>query len=83
MPDARLRDLLIARAHAGVDVRVIAPGDKNDVDVSKVGQRRSYAPLLAAGIRIYEYQPTMMHAKAMSSTTASPSSARSTSIRCR
>jgi cardiolipin synthase A/B len=65
VPDARLRDLLIARARAGVDVRVLAPGDKNDVAASKLGQRRSYPPLLAAGIRIYEYQPTMMHAKAM------------------
>jgi cardiolipin synthase len=65
VPDDHLRDLLIARARSGVDVRVIAPGDKNDVTASKIGQRRGYPPLLAAGIRIYEYQPTMMHAKAM------------------
>jgi cardiolipin synthase A/B len=65
VPDDRLRDLLIARARAGVDVRVIAPGDKNDVEASKLGQRHGYPPLVAAGIRIYEYQPTMMHAKAM------------------
>ena len=64
-PDARLRDLLIARAKAGVDVRVIAPGDKNDVTVSKIAQRRGYARLLAGGLRIWEYQPSMMHAKAM------------------
>jgi len=65
VPDDRLRDLLIAKARAGVDVRIIAPGDKNDVTVSKIEQRRSYPPLRAAGIRIFEYQPTMMHAKAM------------------
>jgi cardiolipin synthase len=46
-------------------VRVLAPGDKNDVLASKLGQRHGYPPLLAAGIRLFEYQPTMMHAKAM------------------
>ena len=42
-----------------------APGDKNDVTASKLGQRHGYPPLVAAGIRIYEYQPSMMHAKTM------------------
>jgi len=65
VPDDRLRDLLIKKAQAGVDVRLIVPGDKNDVPISKVEQRRSYPPLVAAGIRIFEYQPTMMHAKTM------------------
>jgi cardiolipin synthase len=65
VPDDRLRDLLVAKAKAGVDVRVLAPGDKNDVLASKVGQRRSYPPLLAAGVHLFEFQPTMMHAKAM------------------
>jgi cardiolipin synthase len=65
VPDDRLRDLLVKKAKQGVDVRVLAPGDKNDVLASKLGQRHGYAPLLAAGIRVFEYQPTMMHAKAM------------------
>ncbi|MCU1283499.1 MAG: cls1 [bacterium] len=65
VPDAHLRELLIAKARQGVDVRVIAPGDKNDVTASKLGQRHGYPPLLAAGIRVFEYQPTMMHAKTM------------------
>ena len=63
VPDARMRDLLVAKAKQGVDVRVLAPGDKNDVLASKVAQRRGYPALLAAGIRVFEYQPTMMHAK--------------------
>ena len=64
-PDDHVRDLLIAKARAGVDVRLILPGEKNDVGVAKIAQRRSYPPLRAAGIRIFEYQPTMMHAKTM------------------
>ncbi|MDB4967103.1 MAG: cls1 [Myxococcales bacterium] len=65
VPDAVLRDLLLRKRREGVDVRILVPGDKNDVTASKLGQRNSYPPLLAAGIRIFEYQPSMMHAKTM------------------
>jgi cardiolipin synthase len=65
VPDQRLSDLLVDRARHGVDVRILMPGDKNDVEAAKLGQRRAYAPLVAAGVRLYEYQPTMMHAKTM------------------
>ena len=65
VPDDRLSALLVDRARHGVDVRVLAPGDKNDVTASKIGQRRSYGPLLAAGVQLFEYQPTVMHAKTM------------------
>lgn len=65
VPDARLSALLIDRARHGVDVRILMPGDKNDVAAAKLGQRHSYGPLADAGIKLYEFQPTMMHAKAM------------------
>jgi cardiolipin synthase len=65
VPDDVLRDLLVRKRREGVDVRLLVPGDKNDVTASKIGQRNSYGPLLAAGIRIFEYQPSMMHAKVM------------------
>jgi cardiolipin synthase len=65
VPDDTLRDLLVRKRREGVDVRLLVPGDKNDVTASKIGQRNSYGPLLAAGIRIFEYQPSMMHAKVM------------------
>jgi cardiolipin synthase len=53
------------RARAGVDVRVLAPGDHNDQKVITVAQRAAYDELLQAGVRIWEYQPSMMHAKTM------------------
>jgi cardiolipin synthase len=53
-PDARLTALLIDRARHGVDVRLIMPGDKNDVTAAKILQRQSYGPLAAAGIRLYQ-----------------------------
>lgn len=56
---------LAAAAARGVDVRVIAPGPVNDKALPYYASRRLYGPLLAAGVRIFEYQPAMMHAKAM------------------
>jgi cardiolipin synthase len=65
VPDQELIKLLIEKAKQGVDVRVLAPGRKNDVRIAKIGQRRLYNVLLDGGVKIYEYQPVMMHAKTM------------------
>lgn len=65
VPDASLLQLLCEKAREGVDVRVLAPGSKNDIPIAGIGQRRLYKELLGAGIQVYEYQPAMMHAKTM------------------
>lgn len=65
VPDRSLQNLLIARARDGVDVRVLAPGPHHDVAIVLAGQRRTYARLLAGGVRIYEYGASMMHAKTL------------------
>jgi cardiolipin synthase A/B len=59
---AFLRQLVRLR-RSGVDVRVLVPGPINDVALARAAQRSTYRPLLAHGVRIWEYQPTMMHAK--------------------
>ncbi|RYZ42570.1 MAG: hypothetical protein EOO71_07250 [Myxococcaceae bacterium] len=64
-PNDALMQLLMERAKAGVDVRVLAPGDKNDQRAITVLQRQTYDALLAAGVRLWEFQPSMMHAKTM------------------
>ncbi|WP_052420719.1 phospholipase D-like domain-containing protein [Hyalangium minutum] len=64
-PNEPLTALLVEQARAGVDVRVLAPGDKNDHTSITLAQRATYDTLLAAGVRIWEYQPSMMHAKTM------------------
>jgi cardiolipin synthase len=64
-PNEPLTALLVERARAGVDVRVLAPGDKNDHTSITLAQRATYDTLMAAGVRIWEYQPSMMHAKTM------------------
>jgi cardiolipin synthase A/B len=65
VPERSLQNLLIARARAGVDVRVLAPGPHHDMPPIRAGQRRTYARLLAGGVRVFEYGPSMMHAKTL------------------
>jgi cardiolipin synthase len=65
VPDESLQRLLIEKVKAGVDVRVLAPGQKNDLRLAAIGQKRTYGELLDGGVHIYEYQPVMMHAKTM------------------
>jgi cardiolipin synthase A/B len=64
VPDTSLLRLLLDRAREGLDVQVLAPG-KNDILIAGIGQRRLYKELLGAGIKVFEYQPAMMHAKTM------------------
>jgi cardiolipin synthase len=47
-----------------VDGRVLVPG-KSDVPLVQWAARAAYSRLLAAGIRIHEYQPRVLHAKTL------------------
>jgi cardiolipin synthase len=62
VPDDAILSALISAAMRGVDVRVIVParGDSRLVDYAA----RSYFPeMVAAGARMFEYQPAFIHAK--------------------
>jgi cardiolipin synthase A/B len=63
VPDRATRAILMERARAGVDVRVLAPNEHNDVFLIRWASHSYYQELLEAGVRIYEYQPTMIHQK--------------------
>ncbi|MGI9140590.1 MAG: phospholipase D-like domain-containing protein [Gemmatimonadaceae bacterium] len=65
VPDDNLKRLLIAAVKRGVDVRVLTVGSKTDVKTTWYAGRAMYDELLEGGVRIYEYQPSMMHAKTM------------------
>ena len=65
VPDSDTRRALEGAIRRGVDVRVIVPGEHSDVPIVRHASRWHYELLLRRGIRIYEYQPTMMHAKTM------------------
>jgi cardiolipin synthase len=65
VPDDDFRQLLIMAAKRGVDVRILTVSAKTDVKTTWYAGRYRYEELLAAGIKIYEYQPTMIHSKTM------------------
>lgn len=65
IPDKRLRKAVIERAKAGVDVRVLVPGNHTDAVPVQAAGRGYYEELLDAGVRIFEYEPSMMHAKSV------------------
>lgn len=58
-----LYDAFIRAAKRGVDVRIIMPGIPDKKMVYRLS-RSYYADLLKAGVRIYEYAPGFVHAKA-------------------
>jgi cardiolipin synthase len=66
VPDDDFRRLLIAAARRGVDVRVLTTGPETDVKTTRAAGRFRYQALIEGGVRIYEYQPTNMHAKTIS-----------------
>jgi cardiolipin synthase len=63
--DESTRWSLNAAVERGVRVRVVTDGDITDAMPVKDASRDGYQALLDAGIEIYEYEPTMMHVKAM------------------
>ncbi|HEX6534457.1 MAG TPA: phospholipase D-like domain-containing protein, partial [Gemmatimonadaceae bacterium] len=65
VPDEDFRRLLVRAAKRGVDVRVLTAGPRTDVEITLLAGRDTYDELLAGGVRVYEYQPTMMHAKTL------------------
>jgi cardiolipin synthase len=55
--------LLAAAAQRGVDVRILTAGPRTDVNIVRLAGRAWYETLLRAGVRVYEWQPTTLHAK--------------------
>jgi cardiolipin synthase len=66
LPDKSLtRELCRAIEHRGVKVRILVPGRKSDHLLTRSTSRGGYGPLLKAGAEVYEYQPSMIHAKVL------------------
>lgn len=53
---------LVAAARDGVDVRLLVPG-ASDIPVVRGVSRMGYRPLLEGGVRVFEWNGSMMHAK--------------------
>jgi cardiolipin synthase len=65
IPDEALLNVLEDRARAGVDVRIVSPGKNTVAPVLRAVWHMDYEQLLTAGVKIYEYQPSMIHTKFM------------------
>lgn len=66
LPDAPARrELARVIQERGVAVRILTPGRHSVPFFTRRCSRRHYGDLLAAGAKIFEYQPAMMHAKTM------------------
>ena len=63
--DSSTLDALTVARQRGVRVRILTEGDKTDTKSVKAASRAAYKDLLDAAYEIYEYQPTMMHVKAV------------------
>jgi len=62
-PDRNFVALLVDAADRGVDVRVLVGGPRTDVRAARLAAHSRYDRLLVAGVRVYEYQPSTLHAK--------------------
>ena len=65
VPDDDFRRMLCTAVERGVDVRILAASEKTDVPITRHAGRSNFEQLLGAGVRIWEYTPTMVHAKTM------------------
>jgi cardiolipin synthase len=66
VPDPDLEIGLVDAARRGLDVRLLVPNDYQDSRLVRYASRTWYGELRRAGVRVYEYEPTMMHVKTVS-----------------
>ena len=65
VPDDDLLDRLSRAAERGVDVQLLVPGPRADKRFVQLAGEACYRSLLDAGVRVWCYQPSMLHAKVM------------------
>ncbi|MEP7015187.1 MAG: phospholipase D-like domain-containing protein [Verrucomicrobiota bacterium] len=65
LPDELIRKELISAAKRGVKIEIIVPGRYIDQKLVRAASKRHWPSLIEAGIKIYEYEPSMVHVKLM------------------
>jgi cardiolipin synthase len=65
VPRPAFTEALVEAAERGVELRILVPGSYIDKRLVRTAGRAAYDTLLDAGIEIYEYSPTMLHAKTL------------------
>ena len=64
VPDEAMQTALCASAYRGVETTIILPA-RNDSFIVQAASRSYYADLLAAGVRIFEFEGGLLHAKSL------------------
>jgi cardiolipin synthase len=64
-PDWGIRAALKEAVGRGVEVDVLLPGPHADKRVAQLASESTYADLISAGVRIWNFQPSMLHTKIM------------------
>jgi cardiolipin synthase len=62
-PDDGMCELLAKMVKRGVAVHLMVPGKKTDSPFVRLAGSHLYRSLLEAGVRIYEFEPTLLHQK--------------------
>jgi cardiolipin synthase len=65
VPGKLTTEELVEASQRGVNVEIIVPGARTDSPLVRYASRAKWGPLLKAGVKIYEYEPTMYHCKVM------------------
>jgi cardiolipin synthase len=62
-PDDGVCELLATMVKRGVAVHLMVPGSKTDSPFVRLAGTYLYSSLLEAGVRVYEFEPTLLHQK--------------------
>jgi cardiolipin synthase len=65
LPDDQIQSALVRAVKRGVDVKVMVPGKNMDIPMVRMASRGDFGVLLKGGVKIFEYQPTMIHSKTL------------------
>jgi cardiolipin synthase len=64
-PDDFFLERLCKAAERGVEVDVLLPGPHADKRVCQLASEATYDRMVSCGVRVWNFQPSMMHAKIM------------------
>jgi cardiolipin synthase len=65
VPDTQFIERLCDAAARGVEVELLLPGPHADKRFVQLAGEGAYEPLLSCGVRVWNYQTSMLHAKVM------------------
>lgn len=64
-PSQDFVDLLVRQADSGVQVQVLLPGPGADKRVCQLASESTFADLVDGGVEVWNFQPSMLHAKVL------------------